>query len=115
MHMSGQDWNTAFCVFFATYALGGIPSNIALKRYGPKFWLPALLTACGIMTVCTGLQSSMGGFTAFRLLLGIVEAGIYPRCSIVLTNWFSSKEIQGRMSIFYSAASLAGGFSGLLA
>lgn len=24
MHLSGQDWNTALCVFFATYALGGV-------------------------------------------------------------------------------------------
>ncbi|KAK5126480.1 hypothetical protein LTR85_010716 [Meristemomyces frigidus] len=115
MHMSGQDWNTAICVFFATYALGCVPSNIALKKFGPRFWLPSLLTACGIMTICTGLQSTMGGFTAFRLLLGIVEAGIYPGCSFILTNWYTSKELQTRMSVFYSAASLAGAFSGLLA
>lgn len=115
MHLSGQDWNTALCVFFATYALGGTPSNIALKRWGPKFWLPTLLAICGVINVCQGLQSSMAGFTCMRLLLGLVEAGIYPGCSYVLTNWYSPDELHSRMTIFYSGASLASAFSGLLA
>lgn len=58
-----------------------------------------LLKASGIMTICTGLQSNMAGFTALRLLLGIVEVGIYPGCSFILTNWYTSEELQGRMSI----------------
>ncbi|KAJ9143111.1 MFS general substrate transporter [Pleurostoma richardsiae] len=115
MHLSGQDWNTALCVFFATYALGGVPSNIALKRYGPKSWLPALLAICGIINIGTGCQSNMAGFTSLRLILGIVEAGIYPGCSYVLTNWYSPRELHGRMTVFYSGASLASAFSGLLA
>ncbi|RDW68624.1 hypothetical protein BP5796_09281 [Coleophoma crateriformis] len=113
--MSGQDWNTALSVFFVTYALGGVPSNMALKRYGPKIWIPLLMTLVGIVLVCTGLQNSFGGWTAFRLLLGLVEAGMFPGCSFVLTSWYSPKELHSRMTIFYSGASAAGAFSGILA
>ncbi|KAI0188257.1 major facilitator superfamily domain-containing protein [Astrocystis sublimbata] len=115
MHLSGQDWNTALSVFFATYALGGVPSNIALKRVGPNLWLPVLLTLCGILNIGHGLQSSLAGFTSLRLILGLIEAGIYPGCSYTLTNWYSPTELHNRMTIFYSGASLAGAFSGLLA
>ncbi|KIV79946.1 hypothetical protein PV11_07485 [Exophiala sideris] len=115
LKMSGQDWNTALAVFFITYAAGGVPSNIALKRWGPKFWLPILLTAVGIVLVCSGLQSNMGGWTAFRVILGAVEAGVFPGCSFILTAWYDPKELHSRMSLFYSGASLAGAFSGLLA
>ena len=91
------------------------PSNIALKRYGPNLWLPILLTGCGLLIVCAGLQSTYAGWIVFRLLLGLVEAGVFPGCSFILTAWYSPRELHTRMTVFYSAASLAGAFSGLLA
>ncbi|KAL4884123.1 major facilitator superfamily domain-containing protein [Aspergillus karnatakaensis] len=115
LHMSGQQWNTALSVFFVTYAAGGVPSNIILKRIGPRIWLPTLLIGCGVTVICAGLQSTFGGWTAFRVLLGFFEAGIYPGCSFILTTWYSPKELHTRMTVFYSAASIAGAFSGLLA
>lgn len=86
-----------------------------LNRVGPQFWLPTLLIACGFMIICGGLQNNFGGWTAFRVLLGLVEAGIFPGCSFILTAWYSPKELHTRMTVFYSAASIAGAFSGLLA
>lgn len=86
-----------------------------LKRVGPRFWLPTLLIACGVSVICAGCQSTYGGWIAFRLILGFVEAGIYPGCTFILTAWYSPKELHTRMTVFYSAASIAGAFSGLLA
>lgn len=103
--MSGQQWNTALSVFFVTYALGGVPSQIGLKRWGPRTWLPIILTSISIVLVCTGLQNNFGGWTAFRMLLGLVEAGMYPGCSVVLTEYYAPDELQGRMTILYSGAS----------
>ncbi|KAI8273479.1 hypothetical protein K4K60_010849 [Colletotrichum sp. SAR11_57] len=113
--LNGQQWNVSLAVFFITYAAGGVPSNIMLKRVGPRFWLPSLLIGCGSTIVCSGVQSTYAGWIAFRLILGIIEAGIYPGCSFILTSWYSPKELHSRMTIFYSAASIAGAFSGLLA
>lgn len=115
MDMSPQDWNTAMAVFFITYAGGAVPSNIALKRWGAKLWLPLLLASCGLVNVIQGLQSHMASFTTLRLILGIVEAGIYPGCTYVLSTWYSAGELHHRMTLFYSGASLASAFSGLLA
>ncbi|KAJ9133702.1 MFS general substrate transporter [Pleurostoma richardsiae] len=115
LKLSGQDWNTAMCVFFATYSLGGVPSNIALKRLGPNLWLPILLTVCGLLDVFHGLLNNMAGLVSLRLLLGLVEAGVYPGCSYVLTSWYAPEEVHRRMTVFYSGASLATAFSGLLA
>lgn len=86
-----------------------------LKRVGSRFWLPTLLIGCGIIIICAGLQNNFGGWTAFRVLLGFIEAGIYPGCTFILTAWYSPKELHTRMTVFYSGASLAGAFSGLLA
>lgn len=86
-----------------------------LKRVGPRFWLPTLLIGCGVTIICAGTQSTYGGWIAFRLILGFVEAGIYPGCTFILKSWYSPSELHTRMTVFYSAASIAGAFSGLLA
>ncbi|KAF2021033.1 MFS general substrate transporter [Aaosphaeria arxii CBS 175.79] len=113
--LSGQQWNTCLSIFFVTYALGGVPSNIALKRWGPKIWLPTLLLTVSIILICSSTVNNFAGWAAFRVLLGLFEAGVFPGCSFVLTAWYSPREIQARMSIFFSGASAAGAFSGLLA
>ncbi|KAH7265705.1 major facilitator superfamily domain-containing protein [Fusarium redolens] len=115
MGMTGQDWNTALSVFFVTYAAGGVPSNIALKRFGPKIWLPVLLGFVSLVLIFSSMQNNRPGWIAFRVLLGWFEAGIFPGCSFVLTYWYSPAEIHSRMTIFYCGASAAGAFSGLLA
>ncbi|CAK7236336.1 hypothetical protein SEUCBS140593_009586 [Sporothrix eucalyptigena] len=115
MHLSSQQWNTGLSVFFVTFSFFAIPSNMMLKRFGQKIWLPTLATGVGIIQICSGLQSSYAGWISFRLLLGMVEAGMYSGCTYTLTTWYSPKEIHTRMTVFYSAASLSGAFSGLLA
>ena len=50
-----------------------------------------------------------------RLLLGLFEAGFFPAATYLLGDWYCRFELQWRMSIFFSAASMAGAFSGLLA
>ncbi|KUL82590.1 hypothetical protein ZTR_10246 [Talaromyces verruculosus] len=113
--LSSQDWNVCLSIFFITYAAGGTPSNIALKYFGPKIWLPTLLSLVSLVLVGTGLVNNYAGMAALRVLLGLFEAGVFPGCSFVLTAWYEPGELYRRMAIFYSGDSAAGAFSGLLA
>lgn len=64
---------------------------------------------------CTGLVRGAGSLIATRVLLGVCESGFFPAASYLLGDWYCRFELQWRLAIFYSAASLAGAFSGLLA
>ncbi|KAL9097803.1 MAG: hypothetical protein Q9165_000129 [Trypethelium subeluteriae] len=61
------------------------------------------MVAWGIITTLLGIVQNYQGLLAARIFLGIAEAG-YPRY-----------DVQVRQAIFFSAASIAGAFSGLLA
>jgi MFS family permease len=50
-----------------------------------------------------------------RVLLGLFESGFFPAATFLLTTWYCRFEVQTRMAVFFSAASLASAFSGLLA
>ncbi|KFY39589.1 hypothetical protein V495_05870 [Pseudogymnoascus sp. VKM F-4514 (FW-929)] len=55
------------------------------------------------------------GLFAVRTILGATEAGLYPGVAYYLTMWYCTAEMQWRQGLFFSGASIAGAFSGLLA
>lgn len=64
---------------------------------------------------CMGVVQNFHGLWATRLLLGVFEAGFFPAATYLLTTWYCRWEVQTRLAIFFSMASMAGAFSGLLA
>lgn len=59
------------------YVLFEIPSNIILKKLKPHIWLPSCMLLFGILTVCQGLVSSIGGLYVVRLFLGLAEVSFF--------------------------------------
>jgi MFS family permease len=62
-----------------------------------------------------GIVHNYAGLLSARIFLGVTEAGLFPGVAYYLTNWYRREEIQLRQAMFFSAASVAGAFSGLLA
>jgi MFS family permease len=52
---------------------------------------------------------------AARAALGIAEGGLFPGVTFYITMWYRRHECGFRMAIFFSAATAAGAFGGLLA
>lgn len=47
--------------------------------------------------------------------LGVSESGLFPGVVYYLSMWYKREERQYRISLFFSCASLAGAFGGILA
>lgn len=47
--------------------------------------------------------------------LGVTESGLFPGVVYYLSMWYKRNERQYRVSLFFSCASLAGAFGGILA
>jgi MFS family permease len=62
-----------------------------------------------------GLVTNYGGLLAARMALGVAEGGLFPGVTFYITLWYRRHECGLRMAIFFSAATLAGAFGGLLA
>lgn len=86
-----------------------------MKRTTPKFWLPTLTIAFGVVATLTGIVQSLTGFFLARFFLGIAEGGLFPGVVYFLSLWYKRQERQFRVALFFSAASLAGAFGGILA
>lgn len=81
-------------VFFFTYCLFEVPSNLLLKRFRPSIWLPSIMVAWGTVMTLMGIVQSYHGLLICRLFLGVAEAGLYPGVAYYLTMWYCTREIQ---------------------
>ncbi|KAL1982370.1 hypothetical protein VTN96DRAFT_1401 [Rasamsonia emersonii] len=115
LHLTGAQYNWCLTVFFFTYAAFEVPSNLLLKRFRPSVWLPSIMVAWGVVMTLMGIVTNYHGLLLARLFLGVTEAGLYPGVAFYITMWYCRYEAQFRQALFFSAASVAGAFSGLLA
>ena len=86
-------------IFFFTYFIFEVPSNLALDRFGARRWIARIMFTWGIvsgaMAFIPNIASGLGispetTFYAIRLLLGAAEAGFFPGIIFFLTLWFPS-------------------------
>ncbi|CAF4128357.1 unnamed protein product, partial [Adineta steineri] len=115
LHLTSAQYNTCLSVVYVTYVAFEVPSNLILKKLRPSVWIPIIMVTWGIITTLTGLVNSYGGLLACRLLLGAPEAGLFPGATYYLSSWYTRRELSWRVSILFSAATLAGTFGGILA
>jgi MFS family permease len=58
---------------------------------------------------------SFGGLLACRIMLGVVEAPFFPGAIMLMSSWYTRRELAHRIAWFYSGNALANMFGGLLA
>jgi MFS family permease len=115
MNITDAQYLTTLTIYFIGYVLFEIPANLVLKRTTPRFWLPTLMVAWGIVATLLGVCQNFGGFLAARFFLGATESGLFPGVVFYLSMWYKRTETTYRVALFFSAASLAGAFGGILA
>ncbi|MCJ1316459.1 hypothetical protein MMC15_001780 [Xylographa vitiligo] len=115
LNMTGNQYLTGLTLYFIGYVLFEIPCNIVLKNTSPRRWLPTLTLAWGVVATLMGVTQNMAGFFVVRFVLGMTESGLFPGVVFYLSMWYKRNEQHYRIALFFSAASLAGAFGGILA
>ncbi|KAJ5542683.1 Major facilitator superfamily domain general substrate transporter, partial [Penicillium sp. DV-2018c] len=111
----GNQYQVAVSILFVTYCFFEVPSNLVLKKLRPSRYIAMIAVAWGIIATLTGITQNYAGLIACRILLGVVEAGLFPGFITYLTLFYSKREIALRTSYLFSSAAVAGAFGGLLA
>jgi len=94
-------------VFFLTYSLFEVPSNLLLERMGARRWIARIMLTWGILSGATAFIQGETSFYAVRMLLGIAEAGFFPGIIFYLTLWFPAVYRARIIGAFLAAVPLA--------
>ncbi|KAM5345714.1 hypothetical protein ACJ41O_011575 [Fusarium nematophilum] len=115
LNLSTQQFQVAVSILFVTYLLFEVPSNLVLKLFTPRRWIAFIAAAWGLIATLMGLVNSYGALIACRLLLGAVEAGLFPGLTVYLTFFYTKRELALRVGYLFVSAAVAGALGGLLA
>ncbi|KAK8021586.1 hypothetical protein PG990_006724 [Apiospora arundinis] len=131
LHLEGLQYNDCLAVLFPFYVAAEIPSNMMMKRLRPSVWLTFIMVAWSACMIAQGFVKNYSGLMATRVFLGSFEGGLFPGVNYyvsycctdseimildtVITQWYCRQECGFRMALFFSAATLAGAFGGILA
>ena len=102
-------------LFFISYALLEVPSNLALARVGARRWLARIMITWGVIAMSMALVRTPWQFYLVRFLLGAAEAGFFPGVIYYLGLWFPQTHRGRAISRFYIAAPMASVVMGAVA
>ncbi|GEQ69243.1 hypothetical protein JCM33374_g2914 [Metschnikowia sp. JCM 33374] len=115
LNLRGMQYNMCLTIFFIFYSSMEIPCNVVLRYVKPKTFIPITMAIWSVVMTLMGTVRNYHQLMAMRALLGIFEAALFPGISYILSIYYKKNEVLVREAIFFSAASMAGAFSGLLA
>ena len=95
-------------IFFIGYVLCGVPSNLALTRFGPRRWIAVMMISWGTLSTCLMFVTTPAGFYTLRLLTGAAEAGFFPGVVLYLSQWFPTFRRGRIMALFMCAIPVSG-------
>lgn len=70
LKLSSNEYSLALVVFFISYVIFEIPSNLFLSKTRPSYYLSGVMIAWGVITCCMGAVHSAGALLAVRFVLG---------------------------------------------
>lgn len=105
--LSASAFGFAAGVFFVPYVLLEIPSNLALERFGARWWIARIMLTWGLISAAHAFVWSAGSLYTMRALLGAAEAGFFPGVVFYLTLWFPSSYRGRIISAFMTGIPIA--------
>ena len=95
-------------IFFIGYVLCGVPSNLALSRFGPRRWIAVMMIGWGLLSTCLMFVTTPAGFYTLRFFTGAAEAGFFPGVVLYLSQWFPTFRRGRIMALFMCAIPVSG-------
>jgi MFS family permease len=103
LHLSSSLFGLGGGIFFLSYFLFEVPSNLALERFGARRWIARVMISWGLVSAAMVLVVGPTSLLVVRFLLGAAEAGFFPGVILYLTYWFPAEQRARIVAIFMVA------------
>jgi MFS transporter, ACS family, tartrate transporter len=111
LHLSATVFGLGGGLFFVSYFLCEVPSNLLLEKFGARRWMARIMITWGFLAAAMALVKGPHSFYAIRLLLGAAEAGFFPGVILYLSYWFPT-EYRARIIGWFTIAIPVSSFLG---
>jgi ACS family hexuronate transporter-like MFS transporter len=106
IHWSDTQFATVNACFLGSYAFGLLFFGRVIDRIGVKAGYAATVLLWSLAALSHTLVSTIGGFMAARIFLGLSEAGNFPAAVKAIAQWFPQAERAFATTLFNSGANV---------
>ncbi|KAA8911485.1 major facilitator superfamily domain-containing protein [Sphaerosporella brunnea] len=115
LRMTADEYNWVQSIYFISYIIFEVPSNLFLKRMTPRLWQTRIVFSWGLVLACHAAVQNKHGIWTARFFLGMMEAGMFPGITAQLCSWYRSDEMAKPITWFIGFQSCSGIVGSLLA
>ncbi|KAJ9302127.1 hypothetical protein DTO271G3_993 [Paecilomyces variotii] len=107
LHMTADQYNWIQSIYFISYIIFEAPSNLVMKKVGPRVWQTRIFCSWGIVLACHAAVQNRAALYALRFLLGLLEAGMFPGVAVQLASWYRPDEMGRPIAWIFGIQQLA--------
>ena len=115
LHFSETDFGNIIFCFSMAYGIGYIGMGWVTDKIGVRLGLAAAAVIWCLASTAHGLVSSVTGFMAARVVLGLGEGGNFPTCIKAVATWFPVRDRAFATGIFNSGSNIGAMLAPLIA
>ncbi|KAH6636791.1 major facilitator superfamily domain-containing protein [Chaetomium tenue] len=114
LSLSPRDTSTALALFYVSYVLFDLPSNLVMSRLSPRVWMARIVFAVGVTGTCFTAVNDAWSLKLLRFLLGVVTAGMWPGMAYYLTLFYPPSRTGKRIGMYFTASQVSAAVVGLV-
>ncbi|KAG6001111.1 hypothetical protein E4U21_004684 [Claviceps maximensis] len=115
LHMDYSQYATCLSILYVGYILMQVPSNMFINKIQrPSLYISCAMLVWGLVSTLSGCVSSFSGMVVNRFFLGFVEAAFLPGALLILSKWYTRRELTTRNAILFCGNIISNAFSALV-
>ncbi|KAL1845692.1 hypothetical protein VTK73DRAFT_457 [Phialemonium thermophilum] len=115
LHLTDTQYSTCLSILYVGYILMQVPSNVLINRIErPSLYIACAMLLWGLISTLTGNATNFSGIVAIRFFLGFVEAAFLPGALLILSKWYTRRELTERNAILFCGNLISNAFSALI-
>lgn len=92
-----------------------VPSNMIINRIPrPSLYIAVVMLIWGMISTLSGNVHNFAGMVAIRFFIGFVEAAFLPGALLILSKWYTRRELTLRNAILFCGNLISNAFSSLV-
>ncbi|KAM5381122.1 hypothetical protein ACJZ2D_003038 [Fusarium nematophilum] len=116
LKLNDNEYATCLSILYVGYILMQVPSNILINRIQrPSLYLAAIMLLWGLISTLSGNVHNFAGMVTIRFFLGFTEAAFLPGALLILSKWYTRRELTKRNAILFCGNLISNAFSALIA
>jgi MFS family permease len=115
LDLNYSEYATCLSILYVGYILMQIPSNMFINVIPrPSLYIAAVMLLWGLISTLSGVVHNFAGMVSIRFFLGFVEAAFLPGALMILSKWYTRRELTTRNALLFCGNLISNAFSALV-